>query len=168
MPLTLNGRMVALGVMDGGWRNTRAFVLGVSALGGVCVAAPIRLDGAEAVPDLAAYLDNWVDAAIIRAPDISLLRSFAEAAVAPIINARTRQNHPCETLGDLAHYWSRPRRLENLKVAVLAPRSNILGSWIEAAQALHLDVVQIRSEEHTSELKSLMRISYAVFCLKKK
>src|SRR3546814_5128962 len=29
-------------------------------------------------------------------------------------------------------------------------------------------VVQKRSEEHTSELQSLMRISYAVFCLKKK
>src|SRR3546814_19805783 len=27
--------------------------------------------------------------------------------------------------------------------------------------------VQLRSEEHTSELQSLMRISYAVFCLKK-
>src|SRR3546814_5978080 len=27
---------------------------------------------------------------------------------------------------------------------------------------------QVRSEEHTSELRSLMRISYAVFCLKKK
>src|SRR3546814_2310859 len=27
--------------------------------------------------------------------------------------------------------------------------------------------VEIRSEEHTSELQSLMRISYAVFCLKK-
>src|SRR3546814_7537930 len=27
---------------------------------------------------------------------------------------------------------------------------------------------QIRSEDHTSELQSLMRISYAVFCLKKK
>src|SRR3546814_3914341 len=27
---------------------------------------------------------------------------------------------------------------------------------------------RIRSEEHTSELQSLMRISYAVFCLKKK
>src|SRR3546814_9618997 len=27
--------------------------------------------------------------------------------------------------------------------------------------------VRIRSEEHTSELQSLMRISYAVFCLKK-
>src|SRR3546814_10319693 len=30
------------------------------------------------------------------------------------------------------------------------------------------DVVHVRSEEHTSELQSLMRISYAVFCLKKK
>src|SRR3546814_6884285 len=28
--------------------------------------------------------------------------------------------------------------------------------------------VNLRSEEHTSELQSLMRISYAVFCLKKK
>src|SRR3546814_3264942 len=36
----------------------------------------------------------------------------------------------------------------------------------------HLDALplgqQRRSEEHTSELQSLMRISYAVFCLKKK
>src|SRR3546814_3940196 len=29
-------------------------------------------------------------------------------------------------------------------------------------------VLVLRSEEHTSELQSLMRISYAVFCLKKK
>src|SRR3546814_8181987 len=29
-------------------------------------------------------------------------------------------------------------------------------------------LVQLRSEEHTSELQSLMRNSYAVFCLKKK
>src|SRR3546814_4513508 len=29
-------------------------------------------------------------------------------------------------------------------------------------------LAEIRSEEHTSELQSLMRISYAVFCLKKK
>src|SRR3546814_9112897 len=29
-------------------------------------------------------------------------------------------------------------------------------------------LISVRSEEHTSELQSLMRISYAVFCLKKK
>src|SRR3546814_2812735 len=36
------------------------------------------------------------------------------------------------------------------------------------AHHLRDDVGVIRSEEHTSELQSLMRISYAVFCLKKK
>src|SRR3546814_2863803 len=33
---------------------------------------------------------------------------------------------------------------------------------------VHLAVLERRSEEHTSELQSLMRIQYAVFCLKKK
>src|SRR3546814_4589632 len=39
--------------------------------------------------------------------------------------------------------------------------------WYEAVAADPL-VWEGRSEEHTSELQSLMRISYAVFCLKKK
>src|SRR3546814_1115158 len=48
------------------------------------------------------------------------------------------------------------------------------GRWVayerRAENAIRLlkDVVDKRSEEHTSELQSLMRISYAVFCLKKK
>src|SRR3546814_5031776 len=36
----------------------------------------------------------------------------------------------------------------------------------DGADVVRMDAV--RSEEHTSELQSLMRISYAVFCLKKK
>src|SRR3546814_9528214 len=35
-------------------------------------------------------------------------------------------------------------------------------------KAMIANALQTRSEEHTSELQSLMRISYAVFCLKKK
>src|SRR3546814_9680314 len=35
-------------------------------------------------------------------------------------------------------------------------------------QSEAVDIIHKRSEEHTSELQSLMRISYAVFCLKKK
>src|SRR3546814_2143373 len=37
----------------------------------------------------------------------------------------------------------------------------------EAEKVLGRYVIRGRSEEHTSELQSLMRISYAVFCLKK-
>src|SRR3546814_2378262 len=38
----------------------------------------------------------------------------------------------------------------------------------EDTAAILADEIGKRSEEHTSELQSLMRISYAVFCLKKK
>src|SRR3546814_5879746 len=38
----------------------------------------------------------------------------------------------------------------------------------EQHERLQEEVHEVRSEEHTSELQSLMRISYAVFCLKKK
>src|SRR3546814_5289859 len=40
----------------------------------------------------------------------------------------------------------------------------ILAVWYPT----HKTFLDLRSEEHTSELQSLMRISYAVFCLKKK
>src|SRR3546814_2941756 len=46
-----------------------------------------------------------------------------------------------------------------LAFPVLLPR---LGFWLTMVASIG------RSEEHTSELQSLMRISYAVFCLKKK
>src|SRR3546814_3159665 len=39
---------------------------------------------------------------------------------------------------------------------------------IPPAPKVDPETLAIRSEEHTSELQSLMRISYAVFCLKKK
>src|SRR3546814_10300753 len=41
-------------------------------------------------------------------------------------------------------------------------------SWTVGALIEPIPGVSFRSEEHTSELQSLMRISYAVFCLKKK
>src|SRR3546814_2774681 len=45
--------------------------------------------------------------------------------------------------------------------------TEIRGSWAYTDAMPQLPLVG-RSEEHTSELQSLMRISYAVFCLKKK
>src|SRR3546814_9840876 len=47
---------------------------------------------------------------------------------------------------------------------MLALREDIFAGYTEPA----FTAAVIRSEEHTSELQSLMRISYAVFCLKKK
>src|SRR3546814_8891782 len=56
---------------------------------------------------------------------------------------------------------------ELIKERIRIPKAGALfrlGDKVEAVYGLRSG----RSEEHTSELQSLMRISYAVFCLKKK
>src|SRR3546814_1295866 len=49
--------------------------------------------------------------------------------------------------------------LQNAPILSIAERASAVASTLKSIK---------RSEEHTSELQSLMRISYAVFCLKKK
>src|SRR3546814_4150040 len=53
---------------------------------------------------------------------------------------------------------------EAKKLTRALPAASQVQKWIDQAKTLDA----ARSEEHTSELQSLMRISYAVFCLKKK
>src|SRR3546814_2522430 len=55
--------------------------------------------------------------------------------------------------------------LENSQPALQFSLRNYSSIYIVGSE---IAVSQPRSEEHTSELQSLMRISYAVFCLKKK
>src|SRR3546814_6384848 len=60
------------------------------------------------------------------------------------------------TMGEFALNGPTCDSLDVLPGTFTLPEDVREGDWIE------------RSEEHTSELQSLMRISYAVFCLKKK
>src|SRR3546814_2515607 len=52
-------------------------------------------------------------------------------------------------------------------LALLTEKAEAFGFHVDAATDDELKIMSERSEEHTSELQSLMRISYAVFCLKK-
>src|SRR3546814_1418748 len=67
-----------------------------------------------------------------------------------------------------------PLLLRNLQMPdEPSPQAEEDAAWIAAAHAAIGEIERVRhdlaerSEEHTSELQSLMRISYAVFCLKK-
>src|SRR3546814_8924389 len=64
-----------------------------------------------------------------------------------------------------------PRPLAQLRAEDLLPFAAGIAAGAEAVMMAHVSYPAVdvqRSEEHTSELQSLMRISYAVFCLKKK
>src|SRR3546814_6567048 len=69
--------------------------------------------------------------------------------------------------------WSRKLRFLAVKSPNSSPRpsgtkwSIACSAWAGKGREAFI-CLSLRSEEHTSELQSLMRISYAVFCLKKK
>src|SRR3546814_1539273 len=100
----------------------------------------------------------------------------------PPISTRTDTLFPCTTLfrSRTAYHPGRPRAGRRVACGIRrscrgihrrgAPRARLAirtqRPLPAATQAVHGR--RPRSEEHTSELQSLMRISYAVFCLKKK
>src|SRR3546814_4506970 len=82
-------------------------------------------------------------------------------------------------LDALAAIWPTPAPTRIDVAAGENARHHLLQDAADGAAAVHdyaitvadgarCDFHILRSEEHTSELQSLMRISYAVFCLKKK
>src|SRR3546814_4987281 len=91
------------------------------------------------LPKLPVAPDAAVDVAIANNPDIAAARKETQAAAYDVKVARAS-------------------RLPTVSATADGGYIDYLGS---------LDVRGSRSEEHTSELQSLMRISYAVFCLKK-
>src|SRR3546814_8888891 len=62
---------------------------------------------------------------------------------------------------------------QDIRIGIIVDLLDIAAMGAEPTRIIvhslgHSIAIGIRSEEHTSELQSLMRISYAVFCLKKK
>src|SRR3546814_7653826 len=87
-------------------------------------------------------------------PYTTLFRSTATPASESASNGATTMRNMDELpfRRFLSRLGGQPRKEEVIRMARVVPRVE----------------VSSRSEEHTSELQSLMRISYAVFCLKKK
>src|SRR3546814_5714543 len=83
---------------------------------------------------------NAIDAESEADITLELTAAADTIGAAHVVIERAREERPCA-------YWT-PERSQY--------RAMQMGSYVA------------RSEEHTSELQSLMRISYAVFCLKKK
>src|SRR3546814_10799996 len=101
--------------------------------------------------------NRWLTAAVL------LLAGMYQ--LTPQKDACLRQcRHPAQFLS--RHY--RPGWTGALRMGVLHGSYCVGCCWLLMALLFVGGVMNLRSEEHTSELQSLMRISYAVFCLKKK
>src|SRR3546814_4701237 len=97
-----------------------------------------------------------------RFPYTTLFRSFTDAAVAPALLQAMLTKATAGSFNAIT-VDSDTSTSDTVLLFATGQAGNVpLASWDDAgADAL-------RSEEHTSDLQSLMRISYAVFCLNKK
>jgi ornithine carbamoyltransferase len=139
----LEGRSVLALFPDTSIRTRITFERGVSQLGGHVVRFPPEtLERKEDLRDLTAYLANWIDLAIIRHPDFTLLQRFAEHASFPVINAMTSRNHPCEILSDLYGYSRLRPDWRTARYLFVGAKGNICDTWMEAANLLGLDMTQ--------------------------
>src|SRR3546814_2388623 len=112
--------------------------------------------------------------------DVWLFRSrlrIASAQAQRDVLAIDRQARQLDVLAEVTRRFitvaTRQEQLALAREALKLAEKTVSGARtrVDAAKSPHaeLDRASIgRSEEHTSELQSLMRISYAVFCLKKK
>src|SRR3546814_10629380 len=89
-------------------------------------------------------------------PYTTLFRSLKHAAAGEVFHLTGIDDPAAQTVA-----LARTSSFEAVHLVVRAGES-LPAHKVDGSITLH------RSEEHTSELQSLMRISYAVFCLKKK
>src|SRR3546814_274056 len=91
-----------------------------------------------------------------------------DATIGSIMNAAPIIAYPDETLRELS-YRMADRNVTRLPVVMRGDPAQIVGvvTVVDLLKGRLIDL-QERSEEHTSELQSLMRSWYAVFCLKNK
>src|SRR3546814_3094747 len=98
------------------------------------------------------------------------------AAAAPWHPRSPLRPSPASAVARVGGQRSHPRSswesapLDNLDAGLdvhAAPPDPVLDQTVAESSSRSGELTHLRSEEHTSELQSLMRISYAVFCLKK-
>src|SRR3546814_5741361 len=98
----------------------------------------------------------------INRPESTIVDIARELSISPATVSRALNDHP--------KISNKTKEKVRAKALELGYRRNKLASGIRNNKTYTIGMIvpRIRSEEHTSELQSLMRISYAVFCLQKK
>jgi ornithine carbamoyltransferase len=132
---------------EGNSLRTRAtFLKAMARLEITAIELPNLLKTNEDKTHLAGYLDQWMNLYIIRESNHEILETFAGASKRPVVNAMSSQEHPCEVLADVFFLSERLGSLQQLKVCLVGPDTNVLRSWRELCELLQIEYVQVCPE----------------------
>jgi ornithine carbamoyltransferase len=139
----LRGKTVALFFSSSSIRTRITFEKGIYLLGGQSILFPSEtLDKRESLQDVTGYLNNWIDAVVIRHKNIAFLDEISRYATFPVVNAMTDVNHPCEMLSDLYALSKQRKNFLEDQYLFIGASGNIGLAWKEASEALHLSLTQ--------------------------
>lgn len=139
----LKGKSVILFFPESSIRTRVTFEKGIHLLGGQTILFPSEaLDKKEDIRDVCGYLNNWADLVIVRHRDIRLLEKMAACLEAPVINAMTDENHPCEILSDMYALSKMRKNFVKDRFLFVGEKGNIGLAWKEAAQVMGFDLAQ--------------------------
>lgn len=139
----LEGKTVVLFFPESSIRTRVTFEKGIQELGGKTILFPPEaLDKKEKLGDVAGYLENWVDAVVVRHSDIEVVKSMAKHAKIPVINAMTAENHPCEIIADLYALSKLHKDIEKRKFLFVGAKGNIGNTWKAASKLMGFEVEQ--------------------------
>jgi len=125
-------------------RTRVSFEIGIRQLGGDCVnlgASEVGLGVREPVADVARVLDRWVDIIVARVNSHDSLLEFAEYANAPIVNALSDLEHPCQAMADIMTIQQHRGELRGQRVAYIGDGNNTAASLAIACASVGADFV---------------------------
>ena len=139
----LEGKTVVLFFPESSIRTRVTFEKGIQELGGKTILFPPEaLDKKEKLGDVIGYLENWVDAIVVRHSDIEVVKSMAKYARIPVINAMTSVNHPCEIIADLYALSKLYKDIEKKKFLFVGAKGNIGNTWKAASELMGFELEQ--------------------------
>ena len=127
----LAGKNVALLFEKPSLRTKVSFEVGINQLGGNAIylsPKEVGLGIRETVPDVARVLSGFVDCIIARVNRHQDLLALAEYSTAPVINALSDLEHPCQTIADLVTIQEHQGDLAGLKLGFIGDGNNVARS----------------------------------------
>jgi ornithine carbamoyltransferase len=132
----LEGKVLALLFEKPSLRTRVSFEIAMRQLGGQCVylsPAEVGLGERESVADVARVLSRYVDCIAARTFSHQTVKILASCSDAPVINALSDLEHPCQALADLLTIYERKGELAGLTLAYIGDANNVAHSLLLAA-----------------------------------
>lgn len=141
IPLGMLNCNAAWSFEGNGIRTRTTFIQACRELGISFIELPNLLKTAERTEDLSGYLDPFYDLYIIRESNHQRLDQFARHSVKPVINAMSSHGHPCEVLTDALWINKSIGTLQQLRICLWGPPTNVFRSWHQLASVLSLQLI---------------------------